>query len=270
MNRAIVVGAYEFLGFHLTMKLLDRGLEVTGIVPGSRGDGDDRYTAEKKLLVGRNANFTVYSEADWKAKGSIEEPHLIFLSLYDYYFREEPGLPAWEGIFGHLKGAIEETGSKPVILMPVQYDENRGKGSCQPGALEIYLPTLFGLWQPSAFAFQQAIEGYKNKDNPSLEHKWDAIHAEEAADGIIEAAETKKSGALLLWSGEEGRWGKCAKHLGMKEPADCSPAIAPEAERKIIREETPYHIVLDKQQEYVKRGPDPSSRLSGPGSPKDF
>ncbi|MGD6841616.1 hypothetical protein ACQCVH_03760 [Bacillus infantis] len=268
MNRAIVVGAYEFLGFHLTMKLLDRGLEVTGIVPGSRGD--DRYTADKELLVGRNANFTVYSAADWKAKGSIEEPHLIFLSLYDYYFREEPELPSWEGMFGHLKGAIEETGSKPVILMPVQYDEKGGDGSCQPGALKIYLPTLFGLWQPSAFAFQQAIEGLGKKDNNRLEHKGDAIHAAEAAEGIIEAAETKESGALLLWSGEEGRWKKCARHLGMKEPADCTPAISPEAGRKIIREETPYHIVLDKQRESLKRGKDPSSRLCGPGSSKDF
>ncbi|MGD6899447.1 NAD(P)-dependent oxidoreductase [Bacillus infantis] len=268
MNRAIVVGAYEFLGFHLTMKLLDRGLEVTGIVPGSMGD--DRYTADKELLVGRNANFTVYSEADWKAKGSIEEPHLIFLSLYDYYFREEPELASWEGMFGHLEASIEETGSKPVILMPVQYYGDREEGSCHAGALKIYLPTLFGRWQPSAFAFQRTIEGLGKKDNAMLEHKGDAIHAAEAAEGIIEAAETKGSGTLLLWSGEKGRWGKCAQHLGMKEPADCSPPIAPEADRKIIREETPYHIVLDKQQEYVKRGADSSSRLSGPGSPKVF
>ncbi|MCK6204268.1 hypothetical protein KZX50_02220 [Bacillus infantis] len=268
MNRAIVVGAYEFLGFHLAMKLLDRGLEVTGIVPGS--GGDDRYTADKELLVGRNANFTVYSEADWKANGSIEEPHLIFLSLYDFYFREETELSLWEGMFGHLEATIEETRSKPVILMPVQYYEAGNEGNCHSGALKIYLPTLFGLWQPSAFAFQRAIEGLENKDNTMLEHRGDAIHAAEAAEGIIEAAATEETGSLLLWSGEKGRWGKCAKHLGMKEPADCSPAIAPEADRKIIKEQIPYHIVLDKQQEYVKRSADSSSRLSVPGSPKVF
>jgi hypothetical protein len=268
MNRAIVVGAYEFLGFHLTMQLLDLGLEVAGIIPGSRED--DRYTAEKRLLVGRNANFKEYSAEDWKDKGSVGEPHFIFVSLYDYYFREEPELPSWEGLFGHFKGAIEETGSKPVILMPVQFYKGSAEGSrCQSGALKIYLPTLFGRWQPSAFAFQQVIEGLDNKDNTRLEHKGDAIYAAEAAAGIIEAAETK-AGTLLFSSGEEGRWGKCAKHLGMKEPANCSSVIFPEAEKKIIKEQTPYHTVLDKQLEYVKRGHDPFSRPSGPVSPKDF
>jgi hypothetical protein len=262
MNRAIVVGAYEFLGFHLTMMLLEQGFEVTGITTGSREHGE--YTEDKKLLVGRNANFEEYCTDEWKANGSIEEPHLIFISQYDYYFRQERDLQ-WEGLFGHLKGAIEETGSKPVFLLPVQYLDHKAVTGChavrEAGVLEIYLPTLFGLWQPSVFAFQQAIEGKENKDHSSLEDQEDAIHAVEAAAGIIEAAEKNEAGPLLFWSGEEGRWRKCAVHLGIKAQEFCRQGMQPAIEKRIIREKDSYQNVLDKQREYVKKGADPSSLL---------
>jgi hypothetical protein len=263
MNRAIVVGAYEFLGFHLAMNLLELGFEVTGIDLGSQEE--EGSTEEKKLMVGRNANFDEYSAADWKENGSIEEPHIIFVSLYDYYYSGKPDLFSWEGLFGHLNGALKATGSKPVFLLPVQYYENEREGIfhpyCEPGPLEIYLPTLFGRWQPSAFAFQQAIEGKENPYKASLEHKEDAIHAVEAAACIIEEAGKKEAGQLLFWSGEEGRWSKCALHLGMKVPDAIRPRILPAIEKRIIREENSFQTVLDKQMVYGKTGANPSGQL---------
>ena len=55
MDKAIIVGVYEFIGFHLCEALLQEGIEVYGVdLPI---DTSDHVVNEKRILIGINSNF---------------------------------------------------------------------------------------------------------------------------------------------------------------------------------------------------------------------
>lgn len=55
MDRAVILGTFEFIGFSLCKNLLDQGCEIDGIHFDK--EQDDALIHEKRLTIGRNANF---------------------------------------------------------------------------------------------------------------------------------------------------------------------------------------------------------------------
>ena len=46
MDKAIIIGVYEYLGFHLCLKFLEQGIEVTGV--DTEMDDSDLFIAGKE------------------------------------------------------------------------------------------------------------------------------------------------------------------------------------------------------------------------------
>lgn len=225
MDKVVIFGVYNFVSFHMCKSLLDNGIEVSGV---SIGDMErTSYHDEKRLEVGRNANFSEYTLTNLvnEEVDQITKRTLI-LSLYDFYMlgKERTLLNVDEKIIGYMN----EFHSAPdiAVILPIQLlnPDNRlsvdgltAKLKEQAGTYqEVYLPTIYGPWQPSTYLFQQAILSSINKGKISgARREWlgDALFVEDAVETMIGILETGKPGEFLLESGKENYWQICADYL---------------------------------------------------------
>ena len=87
MDKAIIVGVYEFIGFHLCETLLQEGMEVYGVdLPI---DTSDHVVDEKRLLIGRNSNFQEKDESFFSSFDFSQEDTFIFLDYYSFYMKRQ-------------------------------------------------------------------------------------------------------------------------------------------------------------------------------------
>ena len=87
MEKAVMVGVFDFVSFHVCKALLDKGIEVRGVQIESE-ENQDFLLEEKRLEIGRNANFSVTRMDDLTIPNQKET---IVLSVYDLYmlYKEE-------------------------------------------------------------------------------------------------------------------------------------------------------------------------------------
>ena len=79
MDKAIIVGVYEFIGFHLCEALLQEGIEVYGV--NLPIDTSDHVVDEKRLLIGRNSNFQEKDESFLSSFDFSQRGHIYFSGL---------------------------------------------------------------------------------------------------------------------------------------------------------------------------------------------
>ncbi|WP_035209289.1 hypothetical protein [Mesobacillus boroniphilus] len=78
MERATILGIYDFIGYSLCRHMLDLGFEIDGI--HQSGNIDDYFTEEKRLEIGRNANFSEISLQGWEAERA---EGFLFVTLFE-------------------------------------------------------------------------------------------------------------------------------------------------------------------------------------------
>lgn len=228
MDKAVIIGAYEFLGFSLCESLLEKGLQVDGI--HIQSEKEDIFLEEKRLEIGRNANFTEWTLENWlKKQLESNETPLVIISIYDYHIKKKTHIlledhQLWNILLPKLLKA--KTDSQVVLLLPIQYllkdarsgilDDFRSRNGVQL----IFLPTLFGPWQAPEFIFQQTfLHEFDNGEKPVLqEQEWvfDAIYIEDASNQLIEMIESKSMKDCFLQSSEADSWKNCAEQLGIQ------------------------------------------------------
>jgi len=229
----IIFGAFEFLGFHLSGKFLEKGFEVNGVHVSTN---DSTLLEEKRMEIGRNANFREQTFAEWKDQdGGGQEPAAIVIPFYDWYMDFNEGILEQEAINQPILQYMQagrNKGSKVIFLLPMQFLEESG-GSAEYQNIKafiekakqtadicqsFYLPTLYGPWQPPSFLFQRTmLKRLNENDGPtgSMLREWDldAIFIEDALDSLTEKMEENKGGEFLLESGVQDSWTKCAAVL---------------------------------------------------------
>ncbi len=85
MDKAVIFDVYNFVSFHLCKALLDKGIEVEGICVVNRLNNDG-FSDEKRLEIGRNANFKESFFKDWSNQLERAETKMtIICSVYDIY-----------------------------------------------------------------------------------------------------------------------------------------------------------------------------------------
>lgn len=230
MDKVVMVGVFDFVNFHVCKALLDKGIEVRGIQIETEDDYDILF--EKRLEIGRNANFSEVTSGDI-LNGSYENETIV-LSVYDLYMRYMEEYLLNEDMLINLisKNKWEQI----VILAPSQMlanvfeskaeiviDDfiNRAKSQKQDIHL-LYLPTLFGTWQSDTFMFQNSILTDMNRGKPFRglrEETNDAIFVDDTVNSIIEIIENKQPGRYLLQSGKRNQWNLCASFLRINEQA---------------------------------------------------
>lgn len=243
MERAAIIGIYDFIGYSLCRHMLDLGVEVIGIQP--EGTKEDYFTEEKRLEIGRNANFTEIRLRDWDVK---ESEGILYVSLFESLLTRNNTDALLEALISKLEDS--DLKSLPaVIILPAYFaQENVGMrgaeakmialiSSQDSNLLTFYLPTIYGPWQPQECFFHQVMSQYSNGERkvPDLrtwEWTHDCLYIDEAVKMIKQMAESGNQGQYILSSGEQDRWLQCAGELLGKDIA----LLRNEAAAPVIRE----------------------------------
>ena len=81
MDKILVLGALEELGFEMTTCLLEEGYEVCGI---HLQTGEEVVYDERRLEIGRNANFSEISLTEWMKQEDVNAPTTwLFMNDFD-------------------------------------------------------------------------------------------------------------------------------------------------------------------------------------------
>ncbi|QED47224.1 Rossmann-fold NAD(P)-binding domain-containing protein [Cytobacillus dafuensis] len=230
MDSAVIIGSFEFLGFHFCHALLERGYEVKGVHLDN--DVDNAILIEKRLEIGRNANFKEESFSDWLISDSISEQTLVLIDFYDYFINHHTDffekLHLLDAYLINNKKNIKETNSRVVSLLPIQWHHQKNDKIdhiLQKASIShcIYLPSIYGPWQSSAFLFQQyLLKSMSPETRISInDREWfhDLLYIEDIVDPILMLAE-KKSASSILKSEDPNHWRKCADYLSIPVEED--------------------------------------------------
>lgn len=229
MDKAVIVGVFEFLGFHFCQNLLNKGLEVDGLHIGRYEEGF--FLEEKRMEIVRNANFKeyVFQDYQWPADNRVEK--VIIVDYYDLFMRKKEedffALQPIKALLSYLKTSKDMV----IFLLPVKllsekgFEKERLKVERLLGLLKrgsgyikkFYLPTVFGPWQPEEFSFQQHFlrgEGNNRIRVNERECLSDAIFVEETLQTILHYCR-KEDDEFLLTSGKKNQWETCANYLSL-------------------------------------------------------
>lgn len=219
MERAAIIGVYDFIGYALCQSLLENGVEIEGIdLTGL----NQQYKEEKRLEIGRNANFLESRFREWTAAPSVDA---LFITFYEQRPEEDRTFDDWkrklEKIEGnHVKAALVlPAAMAEKTHAPLKFKEELASffSKKEIPLLEFYVPTVYGPWQPEEYLFQQTLIGSEGSGQTLRlgDFEWihDAIFVDDAVELILKTAEKEQAGAFLLSSGEGNHWLECASSL---------------------------------------------------------
>jgi len=231
MDKAIIFGIYNFISFHACKTLLNKGVEVIGI----QIDESDKssFFEEKRLEVGRNANFSERSLSEWENRREEETAQTtLILSIYDLYMLNKETILQKEKIAGAIIQFMRENKNNtnvafilPIQMLKAEQEKTIGafleqvKG-CGKNTQMFYLPAIYGPWQPPVFLFQQAILAtFQKSEILKDEKEWtgDILYVDDAIETLIKTVETGNPGGFMLESGKKDYWAECAAYLQIDE-----------------------------------------------------
>ncbi|MBO0961215.1 hypothetical protein J1P26_16045 [Neobacillus sp. MM2021_6] len=272
MDKVIIFGIYEFVSFHACKTLLNNGVEVTGIqIDGAE---DSPFLEEKRLEVGRNANFSerFLSELElMREEGTT--PTTFLFSIYDLYMQNKEMVLQKEKTISPIIQCIKDyhNNANIVFILPIQMLRGeqvktietfieRVKGCCKNIQM-VYLPAVYGPWQPSSYLYQQAIlSKWIKQDIIIAEREWtgDVLFVEDAARTIIKTIETGHHGNFILESGKQNYWEVCADYLQIDSELIRKHRFVPfSVDHQIdvvsVGKVTPFAESISKQMDLVQR-----------------
>lgn len=271
MDKAVIIGVYEFLGFHFCQKLLNKGMEVKGLHLEKKGKSI--FLEEKRMEIGRNANFSEYSYDEYLWKEDDLEELLIIMDYYDLFMarreKELFTLFPLKNLFAHLKSSQ----IRFILLFPIQFiygnkfekqrlqaerllqKIGRGKGTVSV----FYLPSVFGPWQSEEFTFQKYLLGENDpmQDTVFNDREWtgDAVYVEEVVRTVLQTcSEQTDMEEYILVSGEEDSWNKCARLLSLplQQKVREFPRIR-QVQMLILDQQISIESALMRQQRHTER-----------------
>lgn len=223
MQTFVVIGAFQFIGFHLAKHLLDQGEEVVGI------DWEDELSEaimEKEMEIGRNSNF-LYIPLHRLHQLSLLQPKQIYISCYDVSISTRQDKPKIiQQILAFLK---RHDASQVIYLLKNEADLSLFDSLLQQAeekntAKIVYAPTIYGPWQPETMSFEAAIrEKEKEEIEKAIETEdsTDALFIADIMEALIEIPSHHKK-SIVLQSKAANQWNQCAALLWKDEFARTS------------------------------------------------
>lgn len=226
MDKAVVLGAFGFLGYSFSKALLDEGVEVTA----QWVDGYIKpYIEEQRLEIGRNANFIETEDKNWIHEERIDQKKIpVIIPVYDFYIQKTERVLFEELDLFNMLSSLSSENFTVALLLPEQCIYEKDNSSSLVVELkqllnekgfsyqEIFLPTLFGPWQPDEYFFQQLIslgkgEGFTPMLN-SRESLSDAIFIDDATSVVMELI-SQRTGKYVVRSANINNWDECLERL---------------------------------------------------------
>ncbi|MBM4764239.1 hypothetical protein [Bacillus sp. B15-48] len=228
MERVILFQPYEFLSYSICKLLLDEGIQVKTIT--SSINDDLLFTSEKRMEIGRNANFYENDfDNDWTELTEDDQERIpVIIPIYDLFMKKEEMKLVANKDFLPFLDKLKPEFFPITLLLPEQYayTPNRDGESIEQlteflfeknySCQEIYLPTLYGPWQPEEYYFQQLL--FPSNDKCSLpklnkrEAVTDAIFIDDGAQEVFQLL-GKGAGKYLLRSGMNQGWFQCVEEI---------------------------------------------------------
>ncbi|PLT33862.1 hypothetical protein [Bacillus sp. V5-8f] len=226
MELSIVIGAYQFIGFHLCKYLLEQGHEVLG-ADWTDDSRTDHPIEEKQLEIGRNANFNFTSLQELKnvnTQGNVT----LYICLYDYI---KKGTDKTIEIKKALDALMPKMHPAPriIVLYPLGYtgDERKMFETLNGQDKIIYLPTIYGPWQPETMVFERGI----HSNGAALataewksEYMLDAIYITDFLDYFGDILEHSEN-SIMVKSTDFDQWKLCARAVFNRDPVDENSSV---------------------------------------------
>ncbi|WP_026574519.1 hypothetical protein [Bacillus sp. UNC438CL73TsuS30] len=254
MDKTVIFNVFDFVSFHFCKALLNNGVEVNGVVLDK--SQKEPYLDEKRLEVGRNANFNEVSLTEWAVRNDepISKTNVI-ISLYDLYMLHKENLLENKSVTKPILQYVNEREGKDlnIILLPSQlaasskfsntlntFNDFLTKMNIPVDETQFfYLPTIYGPWQPETFLFQRKILTNLNRNvqgQGGREDRTDALFIDDALDAMLEIIKSKKPGSYFFESGKKDYWKLCAEYLQIDgKPLDSEFSGNIVGNRKIVR-----------------------------------
>jgi len=216
MEQTIVIGVHQFIGFHLANELLEKGEKVIGI------DYDpQKEDNEMDLYIGRNANYS-FLTLDQLKEVKVSEQTTVFIDWYDIQINRENNniYERAEELTAILQHWEELADKAPVVLVfcrMLQADLGNWERISQEKV--IYLPTIYGPWQPVTMSFAAAIsqvDANELKRALKNEYRHDAIFIDDVLKALPELLKQEHHN-VILESMSENQWAACAEELNTPE-----------------------------------------------------
>ncbi|RFU63034.1 hypothetical protein [Bacillus sp. V59.32b] len=212
MELSIVLGAYQFIGFHVCKHLLDQGIEVLG-VDWTEDPDSDPIIEEKQLEIGRNSNFTYLPLNQLQANEGTSKTTL-FICWYDVIKARISMDEGVKNTIPILMNKFQERAERPriVLLYPLGIADEE---QICPADQIIYLPTIYGPWQHENMVFEQGIRSNstaKLKSAIEDEYTLDAIYIKDLLDSF-ENMLSQSEKKIIVRSSAADQWALAAREL---------------------------------------------------------
>jgi UDP-glucose 4-epimerase len=247
LEKAIVMGVFNFIGNHLCSKLLNNGIKIYGIDVKSEQIEPD-VKDEKLMSIGRNANFKLLEQLDLDNEMTFSEEKIdtLFYCLEEDEMRKEPDqisnsleqvielcnankiklvFTSSLLIFNAIKGEVtEETKPNPTSKTGKRYLEIEELIRQKAEKEEIQycivrFPIVYGPWQGENYVYQKTIRLLEYGRNPSLiDEKEEPINDVLFVDDAVSALQLIGSleelpKTIHITSGKENEWHKGMSYL---------------------------------------------------------
>ncbi len=185
VEHAIVIGAFSFLGFHLTKKLLEEGITVYGL---DIEQGIEEIQDEKIMAIGRNSNLDFVRQKDYENwTNNLSEKRDVLFFTIDFMSHNEGEettlvekllheaieyckLHSIKLIFSSSTETVAHDSTIITEQSPIAPLTKRGEmylklekliqaqgEKHKLSYLILRFPTIYGPWQPETFAFQRVL-----------------------------------------------------------------------------------------------------------------
>ncbi|WP_346726746.1 NAD-dependent epimerase/dehydratase family protein [Bacillus suaedaesalsae] len=233
----MVVGSMGFVGFHLVKRLLEQGVKVYSI--DTFDAKRDNMNEEKMFEIGRNANFI--SLETLNDEEIEEELQAIFVCYDSEGIEDESYIESFEHLLSETIQWCQTRGTKLIFISTLEAidhdveevtEETDYKPRNRVGELCVTwekrlnneynqkkfsyailrFPTVYGPWQPSQFAYQQAFEAIESRKpfkNIKESYTEDILYIDDVIEALIRAKSIQASKEIIhITSGRIGEWRK--------------------------------------------------------------
>lgn len=235
VQRILIIGVQQFIGFHLGMKYLEKGWEVDGVFIEPKDVRQKKLAEEEMMWLGRNAFFRLWHRDDW-----LE--HIIgrkYRLIYDCEtFTEHSGRNETGKRFEKTIKVLEKKEAPIIFLFSCEYCDDQLKCKLEQQLQElgmphlfVHVPTVFGAWQPLNHWMTKCMLEKTENANENV-FICDLLHIEEVIQILLEIDDElifEKN--VFISSNDEGRVKKVMDFLKLDRYSYSPP---PAQEMKVL------------------------------------
>lgn len=283
MNRILIIGVQQFMGFHLCSRFLEEGCSVDGVFFQPEHPFFHKWVEEQMLWLGRNAELTIWSLEDLEQN--------MDASSYDYiyYCQLDPHDPEWPKDWFKEKEKLERTtnaikgASCPIIFISsfdvygekqkIVTEKEKAIPSSEKGKLYeraekwweshmennrglsiiVRIPTVYGPWQPPGqWITDDLLKELHFKSMTRTSEKSpvrDLLYIEEAVNGLVELAKDVSLSSSIMHFVSDGFLEKLPKTASF--PVD--PINLKLKNKIVIAQKRDFQECYEEQRNFIQR-----------------